>query len=134
VFPVRHDLYGAPDAPRGPYHPNQGALWEIPMTTVQLFGRNMPCAGGGYFRLMPYWLYALGVARLHKHEQRPAIFYTHPWEIDPEQPQVANARALAKFRHRVNLDKMEGRLTRLLGDFAWGRMDQVFGHLFQPAA
>lgn len=133
VFPVRHDLYGAPDAPRGPYHPAGRRLWEIPMTTVRLFGRNMPCAGGGYFRLLPYRLYSVGVNRLHRQEKCPAIFYTHPWEIDPGQPQVPQARRLAKFRHRVNLGRMEDRMTRLLADFAWDRMDRVFGHLFQSA-
>ena len=134
VFPVHHDLYGTPDAPREPYQPNAGTLWEIPMTTVRLWNRNLPCAGGGYFRLLPYWLYALGLSRLHRQENRPAIFYTHPWEFDPGQPRITKARPLAQFRHRVNLDKMENRLTRLLADFTWDRMDRVFADLFRISA
>ena len=134
VFPVRHDLYGTPDAPREPYQPQGGVLWEIPITTVRVLNRNLPCAGGGYFRLLPYRLYYLGVARLHREENRPAIFYTHPWEFDPGQPYIANARPLAQFRHRVNLGKMEKRLTRLLTDFTWDRMDRVFADLFQVSA
>jgi polysaccharide deacetylase family protein (PEP-CTERM system associated) len=134
VFPVRHDLYGAPDAPRVPYRPTAGTLWEIPMTTVRLMNRNLPCAGGGYFRLLPYQLYASGIARLHRKEQSPAIFYTHPWELDPGQPRIMNARLLAQFRHRVNLGQMEMRMRKLLKDFAWDRMDRVFGHLFQSIA
>ena len=133
VFPVRHDLYGTPDAPRKPYHPTTGALWEIPMTTVRLFGRNLPCAGGGYFRLMPYMLYASGVNRLHSQEFQPAIFYTHPWELDAGQPRIAEARLMSQFRHRVNLSQMERRLNRLLKDFRWDRMDRVFENLFRAA-
>ncbi len=130
VFPVQHDLYGTPNAPREPYKPTTGKLWEIPMTTVKLFGRNLPCSGGGYFRLMPYKLYALGLNRLHRQENRPAIFYTHPWEIDPGQPRIANARVLSHFRHRVNLSQTENRLCKLLRDFKWDRMDHVFKNLF----
>jgi polysaccharide deacetylase family protein (PEP-CTERM system associated) len=131
VFPVRHDLYGTPDAPRRPYHPTAGALWEIPMTTVRLFRRNLPCAGGGYFRLMPYKLYASGINRLHSQEHQPAIFYTHPWELDPAQPRISKARLVSQFRHRVNLGQMERRLTELLKDFRWDRMDRVFGNLLR---
>jgi polysaccharide deacetylase family protein (PEP-CTERM system associated) len=125
VFPVRHDLYGMPDAPRGPHRVSGGRLLEIPMTTVRLAGRNLPCSGGGYFRLMPYGLFRAGLRRVNGHGER-GLFYTHPWEIDHGQPRVSAAPRLAQFRHTVNLAHTAGRIRRLLGDFAWGRMDQVF--------
>jgi len=123
VYPIRHDLYGMPDAPRFPYRPSGGALVEIPMTTVRLAGRNLPCAGGGYFRLLPYAVFR---AALRHHDGGPGMFYTHPWEIDPGQPRVSNAPALARFRHYLNLTRTQTRLERLLRDFAWGRVDHVF--------
>ncbi|MBV9538120.1 MAG: DUF3473 domain-containing protein, partial [Acidisphaera sp.] len=129
VFPIRHDLYGDPDAPRDAYRPGAGPLWEIPMTTVRLGGRNLPCAGGGYFRLMPYALFRAALRRFHRAEHRPAMFYFHPWEIDPGQPRIDAASARARFRHYLNLAAMAGRLEHLLRDFAWGRVDHVFAHL-----
>jgi polysaccharide deacetylase family protein (PEP-CTERM system associated) len=123
VYPIRHDLYGMPDAPRFPFRPNGGALVEIPMTTVRLAGRNFPCAGGGYFRLLPYALFR---AALRGRDGGPGMFYTHPWEIDPGQPRVRNAPLMARFRHYLNLGRTQARLERLLRDFAWGRVDQVF--------
>ena len=129
VFPISHDLYGVPDAPRTPYRPINGALLEIPMTTVRVFGRNLPCSGGGYFRLLPYLTYKLGIYIFHRQEHRPAIFYTHPWELDPQQPRIKNARRRSKLRHYVNLHVMPARFTALLNDFDWGRIDDVFGHL-----
>jgi polysaccharide deacetylase family protein (PEP-CTERM system associated) len=124
VYPVRHDLYGSPDAPRFPYR--AGGLVELPMTTVPIMGRNIPCSGGGYFRLAPYNLFRRGLGRFNRTETAPGMFYIHPWEIDPGQPQVAGARALSRFRHRVNLSRTAPRLDRLLRDFAWGRVDRVF--------
>ena len=126
VYPVRHDLYGVPDAPRFPYRPGPGALVEIPMTTVQLGGRNMPIAGGGYFRLMPYVLYRAALRRFNRQEGASGVFYFHPWEVDPSQPRIRAAKRLSRFRHYVNLAAVSGRLERLLRDFRWGRMDQVF--------
>ena len=126
VYPVRHDLYGAPDSPRFPYRPGPAGLWEIPMTTLPLAGRNIPISGGGYFRLMPYPLYRQALRRFVQRDSRPAVFYFHPWEIDPGQPRVPAASRMSRFRHTVNLSAMEGRLARLLSDFAWGRMDRVF--------
>jgi len=126
VFPVRHDLYGAPDAPRFPYRPGVGSLIEIPMTTVRLGGRNLPCAGGGYFRLMPYPLFRTLLRRFNRVDASPGVFYFHPWEIDPSQPRVAAASRVSRFRHTVNLSAMHGRLDHLLHDFAWDRMDRVF--------
>jgi polysaccharide deacetylase family protein (PEP-CTERM system associated) len=134
VFPVRHDLYGAPSAPRGPYRPASCKLVEIPMTTVQLLGRNLPCAGGGYFRLLPYAAYRFGVRHLHRRERRPAIFYSHPWEFDPAQPSVPAAKWSSRFRHRVNLARMPARLDDLLADFTWDRMDRVFADVIARAA
>ncbi len=126
VYPVRHDLYGMPDAPRFPYRPDAGALWEIPMTTLRVPGRNLPCAGGGWFRVLPYAAFRLGLRRFHRAEAAPAVFYTHPWEIDPAQPRLDVRNRLSRFRHYVNLSRTAGRLERLLGDFAWDRMDRVF--------
>ena len=133
VYPVRHDLYGMPDAPRTPFRPNGGALWELPMTTVRLAGQNFPCSGGGYFRLLPYAAFRRLLARLNDSEGQPGIFYTHPWEIDPGQPRVAGLPRLARFRHYVNLHRTAPRLDALLRDFAWDRMDRVFADLLVPA-
>ena len=131
INPIRHDLYGMPNAPRGPFRPEGGALWEIPMTTVRLAKQNLPCAGGGYFRLLPYWLFRAGLHRVNRVEGRPGVFYFHPWEVDPAQPRVAGAGWKSRLRHYTNLDRMSGRLDRLLRDFAWGRMDEVFAGLYQ---
>jgi polysaccharide deacetylase family protein (PEP-CTERM system associated) len=129
VFPVRHDLYGDPGAPRTPYRPGSGHLWEIPMTTVRLFGRNLPCAGGGYFRLVPYSVYREALRLFHRSESRPGLFYFHPWEIDPDQPRIDAAGHLSRFRHYLNLNEMAGRLKLLMQDFAWGRVDHVFSDI-----
>lgn len=126
IYPVRHDLYGVPDAPRFPYRPASGPLVEIPMTTVRVMGRNVPCAGGGYFRLMPYPLYRTLLRRYHRAEHAAGVFYFHPWEVDPGQPRIQQAGRMAKFRHYVNIPAMQSRLERLLRDFTWDRMDQVF--------
>lgn len=127
VYPIRHDLYGAADAPRAPFQVRPGGLWEIPLTTRRLFGQNVPCAGGGYFRLLPYWLSRQNLRHLTAADAPPCIFYMHPWEIDAEQPPVRGISAKTRFRHYTNLKVMPARLQRLLRDFRWGRMDQVFG-------
>jgi len=126
IYPVRHDLYGMPDAPRTPFKPHPGKLIEIPLTTVRRFGRNLPCAGGGYFRLLPYWLSRANLRRVQHQDRSSCIFYMHPWEIDPDQPRVAGLSLKSRFRHYVNLGTMESRLRRLLNEFAWDRMDRVF--------
>jgi polysaccharide deacetylase family protein (PEP-CTERM system associated) len=133
VYPVRHDLYGAPDAPRFPYRPGNGAVWEFPMTTLRALGRNLPIAGGGYFRLLPYPVFRLGLRRFHRDHAAPGIFYTHPWEFDPAQPRVRVRSRLSRFRHYVNLSRTAGRLERLLRDFAWDRMDRVFAEKLEAA-
>jgi len=126
VYPVRHDLYGAPDASRFPHRPGAGALVELPMTAIQLMGRNIPCSGGGYFRLVPYDLFKMGLQRFNTADKAPGLFYIHPWEVDPGQPRIAKAPLLSKFRHYVSLSRTAGRLERLLRDFAWDRVDKVF--------
>jgi hypothetical protein len=99
------------------------------MTTVRLSGHNLPCAGGGYFRLLPYRLFRAGLRRVNRVEGCPGVFYFHPWEVDPAQPRVAGSGWKSRFRHYTNLERMGGRLDRLLRDFAWGRMDEVFADL-----
>ncbi len=126
LFPIRHDLYGMPDAPRLPHRVAAGRLLEIPMTTVRLGGRNLPCSGGGYFRLFPYAVFRAGLRRFNTSDRARGIFYTHPWEIDPEQPRVDAAPRMARFRHYVNMSRTAGRIASLLRDFAWDRVDRVF--------
>jgi polysaccharide deacetylase family protein (PEP-CTERM system associated) len=125
VYPVKHDHYGIPDAPRFPWRLENG-LMEVPVSTVRMLGRNWPAGGGGFFRLLPYSLSRWQIARVNANDKRPAIFYFHPWEIDPEQPRVTQATARTRFRHYINLKHTEARLDRLLSDFSWGRADEVF--------
>ncbi|RCW76564.1 XrtA system polysaccharide deacetylase [Pseudorhodoferax soli] len=130
IYPIQHDHYGMPDAPRFA-HPVRDGLLEIPVTTLRMLQRNLPSSGGGYFRLLPYGLSRWMLRRVNAQDREAAIFYFHPWEIDPEQPRVAGIDAKARFRHYVNIDRMEARLDRLMGDFKWGRMDEIF---LRPAA
>lgn len=124
IYPIRHDHYGMPDAPR--FAHAVGDLLEIPATTVRSFSRNWPASGGGFFRLLPYGFSRWLLKRVNDVEGQPAVFYFHPWEIDPEQPRIAGINAKTRFRHYLNLHRMEGRLARLLADFRWGRMDRIF--------
>ena len=125
IYPIAHDHYGMPDAPRFAHEVRAGLL-EIPVTTLRLGGRNFPSSGGGYFRLLPYALSRWMLRRVNAHDGQPAIFYFHPWEIDADQPRVAGIDARTRFRHYVNIERMPARLEQLLGDFAWGRMDRIF--------
>jgi polysaccharide deacetylase family protein (PEP-CTERM system associated) len=125
VYPIKHDHYGIPDAPRFMHEVRPG-LTEIPPTTIRAFSRNWPASGGGYFRLMPYALSRRLLRRVNDEDKASAVFYFHPWEVDPQQPRINSASAKARFRHYLNLDRMQARLDRLLGDFEWGRMDQTF--------
>jgi polysaccharide deacetylase family protein (PEP-CTERM system associated) len=134
IFPVRHDLYGVPDAPRAPYRVASGKLLEVPLTTVEFAGQRLPFGGGGYFRLLPYVLFRWALRRVNRQDRLPVIFYAHPWEIDPGQPRIAGSSLKSRFRHYTNLDATEGRLARLLGDFRWGRMDEIFGFAPQVQA
>jgi polysaccharide deacetylase family protein (PEP-CTERM system associated) len=126
VYPIRHDLYGAANAPRTPFTVGCGRFWEIPLTTRRLCGQNIPCAGGGYFRLLPYWLSRLNLRHLNAADGPPCVFYFHPWEIDPDQPRVQGISTRARFRHYTNLGAMPARLRRLIRDFRWERIDKAF--------
>ena len=126
VAPVLHDHYGWPEAPRFAFRPlSDSGLIELPVTTVKIAGRNFAAGGGGFFRLFPYGLSRWAIREVNRKEKRPAIFYFHPWEIDPEQPRVAEAPLKSRLRHYTNLDRMAGKLRRLLRDFEWVRTDQV---------
>ncbi len=120
INPIRHDLYGMPDAPRVPFRPDPDGVMEIPMTTVRLMGRNWPCSGGGYFRLLPTALYRAGLGRVNRHDRQPGIFYFHPWEIDPDQPRIANAGWKSRLRHYTNLSRMAGDRGRTAAGFRLG--------------
>ncbi len=125
IFPIRHDLYGMPDAPRFCFRPNDSEFLEFPVTTVRVAGKNLPCAGGGWFRLVPYPATRWAVRRVNETDRQSAIFYFHPWEIDPDQPVQTGLNAKTRFRHYLNLKRMESRLKQLLGDFHWGSMADV---------
>ncbi|PHV12119.1 XrtA system polysaccharide deacetylase [Chitinimonas sp. BJB300] len=125
IYPIVHDHYGMPDAPRFAHAVREGLL-EVPVSTVRWQGKNWPSSGGGYFRLMPYPLSRWLLQRINQTDCQAAIFYFHPWEIDPDQPRIKGINAKTRFRHYLNLHHMEARLRRLLGDFRWGRMDEVF--------
>jgi polysaccharide deacetylase family protein (PEP-CTERM system associated) len=126
VYPIWHDHYGMPEAPRFPFRARPDAILEIPVTTVKIAGHNFPCGGGGYFRFLPYGAFRWAFRRVNERDCRSGLFYFHPWEIDPDQPRIRGASRLSRFRHYVNLDTMRARLKRLLRDFRWGRMDEVF--------
>ncbi len=125
IYPIRHDHYGMPDAPRFA-HRIRHDLIEIPATTLRVLGRNLPSSGGGYFRLLPYAASRWMLRRVNAVDRQAAVFYFHPWEIDVDQPRVDGISAKTRFRHYVNLGRMEQRLQQLLADFAWGRMDALF--------
>jgi polysaccharide deacetylase family protein (PEP-CTERM system associated) len=126
IYPIRHDLYGMPEAPRFAFRLHPEAILELPVTTVEVAGHKLPAGGGGYFRLMPYPMYAWALRRVNDRDRQPGIFYFHPWEIDPGQPRINGAPLRSRFRHYVNLGTMEARLRRLLREFRWSRMDEVF--------
>lgn len=125
IYPIVHDHYGDPDAPRFPHEAAPGLL-EVPVSTLRMLNRNWPAGGGGFFRLLPYHVSRWTIRRIHAADQRPAMFYFHPWEIDPGQPRVPGISAKARFRHYLNLERTEARLKRLLSDFRWDRVDRVF--------
>ena len=129
VAPVRHDHYGWAASPRFAWKPVDGApLIELPVTTAELGGRRMAAGGGGFFRMLPYRFSAWAVRQVNAAGQ-PAMLYFHPWEIDPGQPRVATAPLRSRLRHYSRLAAMEGKLERLLRDFAWGRVDAVLPQL-----
>ena len=125
VYPIKHDHYGMPDSPRFAYRLANGLL-EVLVTTLRMMNRNLPSSGGGYFRLLPYALSRWMLRKVNREDRESAVFYFHPWEIDPGQPRIAGIDARTRFRHYVNIDRTEGRLQSLMQDFRWGRMDQIF--------
>jgi polysaccharide deacetylase family protein (PEP-CTERM system associated) len=125
VYPIRHDHYGMPDAPRFPYRPRESLL-EIPLATARLLKANLPAGGGGYFRLLPYAVSRSLIRRVNQVDRRAAVFYFHPWELDPGQPRIPGTSLKTRIRHYLNLHRTQPRLRRLLRDFTWRRIDQVF--------
>ena len=125
IYPIKHDHYGMPDSPRFAY-PLASGLLEVPVTTLRMGNRNLPSSGGGYFRLLPYAVSRWMLQRVNREDRQSAIFYFHPWEIDVAQPRIPGIDAKTRFRHYVNIGRMEPRLQRLLTDFRWGRMDDIF--------
>jgi len=133
IFPVVHDQYGIPDAPRFPHYRSLcdgRRIAEFPPSTLPAYGLNIPVAGGGYFRLLPYSVTAWAISRINDKELQPAMFYIHPWEIDPEQPRIA-ASWRSRFRHYHNLNSTEDKLARLLDDFSWAPMSEVAARTLQ---
>jgi polysaccharide deacetylase family protein (PEP-CTERM system associated) len=127
IYPVKHDLYGMPEAPRFIFEPIQNFDFkEIPITTIRLGHKNWPCGGGGFFRFYPYALSKWALNRVNQQEQQSAIFYFHPWEIDSKQPRQKGLSFKTRTRHYLNLHKMEARLEQLLTDFNWDTMENVF--------
>lgn len=126
IYPIKHDHYGYPEAPRFVFKDKKTGLIEIPITTMKFMNRLFPAGGGGFFRFYPYFLSRWVIGQVNKKDKMPSIFYFHPWEIDPNQPKQNNISAKSQFRHYLNLDKTEKRLNHLLTDFSWGRMDDVF--------
>lgn len=126
IVPVNHDLYGIPDASRFPFYTAENRLLEIPVSTFSLFGKNINCGGGGWFRLFPYALNRRALKSINQKDGYPCVFYFHPWEIDPDQPKVSGAGYKSRFRHYLNLDKTYTRLKYLLDDFQWSTMESVY--------
>lgn len=126
IAPIRHDLYGIPGAPRFAHRYENDKVLELPITTTRLFNKNYPCGGGGWFRLYPYKISKWAISRVNRKDQEAAIFYFHPWEIDPEQPAIENIDRRTKFRHYQNLVHMERKVTALLQDFSWRPIPEVF--------
>jgi len=125
IFPIVHDNYGIPDAPRFAHKLPIHNLIEYPISTALFFGRKIPVAGGGYFRIFPYWFSKLALAKINKEEKQPFIFYLHPWEIDPDQPRIVSAGWKSRFRHYYNLNTTEIRLKNLLQDFRFGPITDI---------
>jgi len=142
IFPIHHDRYGIPSAPRYPFIWNlstetpqishhgatnsnvtaSSSLLEYPLSTITLLGKNIPVSGGGYFRLFPYWFTRYALRKINRRDKRQFVFYLHPWEFDPEQPRFDKASAFSRFRHYNNLDKTGARFSQLLQDFSFKPM------------
>lgn len=126
IYPIKHDHYGFPEAPRFVFRDEKTGLIEIPITTMQFMNRLFPAGGGGFFRFYPYPVSRWAIKRVNNIDHQATVFYFHPWEIDPDQPRQQNISLKTKFRHYLNLDKTELRLKQLLKEFKWGRMDEIF--------
>ena len=127
IFPIRHDLYGIPGATPEPHlvsAPSGRTLAEFPMSAASFLGLQVPVSGGGYFRILPYWLTRAGLKQINEKHQRPFAFYLHPWELDPGQPRI-KVGAFSRFRHYTNLSRCEARLRRVLGEFAFSSMEEA---------
>ena len=127
IAPIKHDLYGIPDAPRFSHTCADDKVIELPITTTRVLTKNYPCGGGGWFRLYPYSLSRWAINRVNMQDNEPAIFYFHPWELDPAQPRITGLNLATRFRHYQNLDHMESKLIRLLKDYTWRSIPEVFG-------
>ncbi len=126
IFPIYHDNYGIPDAPRFEYKLPERDMTEYPISTSIFWGRKIPVAGGGYFRIFPYWFTKMALKKINQEEKQPFVFYLHPWEIDPQQPRMKNAKLFSRFRHYNNLNKTHDRFQRLLRDFSFRPFDSRF--------
>jgi polysaccharide deacetylase family protein (PEP-CTERM system associated) len=136
IFPVRHELYGIPDAPRWIHQrqlPSGNSIWEFPPSTVRLAGQNLPVAGGGYLRLLPMTFTRWAIARIHRQDRRPVMVYFHPWELDPEQPRL-EAGWKSRFRHYTGLQKTEKRLDEILGNGRFESLSSLLEQFRQPAS
>lgn len=122
IFPIHHDKYGIPEAPRFSYTPKGKSLLEYPISTIDVFGQNFPVSGGGYFRLLPYTVIRAALKRINQVEKKPFVFYIHPWEIDTGQPRIKKGSTLSKFRHYVNISSTMSKFDRLLKDFNFGTL------------
>ncbi len=133
IFPIHHDLYGFPEAPRFPFKVRLKGkdlrLIEFPASTVKIGKINWPVAGGGYFRLFPYTLTRIFLSRINVKEDRPFVFYLHPWELDPDQPRIKHAPLKSRFRHYLNLQKTEKKFKRLLSDFRFAPIREIIQNL-----
>ena len=127
IYPIRHDLYGMPEAPRFPFRVRPDAILEVPVTTVRVGRQNYPCGGGGYFRLLPYGAFRWMLRRVNEQDRQPGLFYFHPWEVDPGQPRDAGCAAQVALPSLPQSAVDARAPERLLADFDWGRMDDVFG-------
>ena len=134
IAPIKHDLYGIPDAPRFAHRCANNEILELPITTTRILKKNYPCGGGGWFRLYPYGISKWAINRVNLKDNEPAIFYFHPWEIDPDQPRIEGTDLRTRFRHYQNLATMEPKLQRLLADFEWCTIPDVYADEFKLSA
>ena len=134
IAPIKHDLYGIPDAPRFAHRYANDQIVELPITTTRIMQRNYPCGGGGWFRLYPYRMSKWAIDRVNRSDNEPAIFYFHPWEIDPHQPRIKNLDIRTRFRHYQNLQQMERKVLLLLKDYTWRTIPEVYSGELANAA